>query len=121
MKRLVSVIYTCTTIPLISLPCYYSTALEDKIRTSGEVSVLEIADYLNHGKRITGEPEDQKTIKLAKLVAKALMKFSSSSDDILTAKHVPTLEHEENKYILDDIEKYQQEVRIPITFCCQPH
>lgn len=101
---------------LILLHCYYRTPFEEKILTSGEVGVLEIADCLNHGRRITGKPEDRKTIKLAKYVVKTLMNFFSSSDDVLTASHVPTLENEKSKYILDDIEKYQQEVHIPVTF-----
>lgn len=90
------------------LPCYYRTALENKILKSGEVSIMEIADYLNHG-RITGKPEDQRTIKLANYVAKTLKKFFSSSDDVIAPAHVPTLEHEES---LDDKEKYQQGVYI---------
>lgn len=97
---------------LILLPCYYRTALEDKILTFGEVSIVEIADYLNHGRGVTGKPEDKRTIKLAQYVAKTLKKFFSSSDDVITAEHVPTLEREES---LGDKEKYQQEVCILIT------
>ena len=86
--------------------------MEDKILTSGEVGVVQIADYLNHGKKI-GAFEDQRTIKLASYVMKTLMKFFSSSDGVITTKHVPTLECEESKYILDDKENYQQQV------CCR--
>lgn len=103
---------------LILLPCYYRTALEDKILTFGEVSIVEIADYLNHGRGVTGKPEDKRTIKLAHYVAKTLKKFFSSSDDVITTEHVPTLEREES---LDDKEKYQQEVCILITLLLSKH
>lgn len=75
------------------------------------MNVLDVAKYI-FGKKIESKYEDLRVYIRAKYILKMLQAFLASEDDRISAKHVPSLHDEDSKDVLQDIEKYRQEVCI---------